>query len=208
MREPRDSASNDAVQQWVASGPRSGNPFLLLPADHLRFEAWALTERVRQIDLALADAALDPDRREQLLGQRAYLGLQLQQARQALQHWKQLARPGHEPPWPGDLARDRQRFQAIKARLDLTQVIEALTDATFARTGRDRLVARCPLPGHADRTPSFTVWSAPQRFHCFGCQRHGDVIDFVRELHLNDDWTSLDALVALEEHFPEGSSPL
>lgn len=35
---------------------------------------------------------------------------------------------------------------------------------------------------HQERTPSFTVYGNPQKFYCFGCQAHGDVIDFVREL--------------------------
>lgn len=195
--------ATDAIQQWLANGPRSGNPFLLLPADHLRFETWLLTERVKEIDRSLANPATSEAMRAPLQAQHAYLAAQLGQAHDALTRLARFAQPGHEPPWPGDLPRDRQRFQALKARLDLVPVIETLTGATFTRVGRDRLVAGCPLPGHGDRTPSFTVWPAQHRFHCFGCQRHGDVIDFVRDLHLHDDWTSLDALHDLERRFLE-----
>ena len=40
--------------------------------------------------------------------------------------------------------------------------------------------ACCPLPGHSERTPSFTVNEAGQFFKCFGCGRGGNVITFVR----------------------------
>ncbi|MCC6629391.1 MAG: toprim domain-containing protein [Chloroflexi bacterium] len=46
--------------------------------------------------------------------------------------------------------------------------------------GRGRLLARCPLPGHArDRDPSFVVYADQGRYHCFGCRSGGDVIDLV-----------------------------
>ena len=41
-----------------------------------------------------------------------------------------------------------------------------------------RWVARCPLPGHDDRTPSFTVFAETNSWYCFGaCQEGGDVVD-------------------------------
>lgn len=41
----------------------------------------------------------------------------------------------------------------------------------------------CPF--HDDHTPSFTIFRGNgdvERFHCFGCGKHGDVVDFVREI--------------------------
>lgn len=38
----------------------------------------------------------------------------------------------------------------------------------------------CVCPFHNDKTPSMKV---DHRFHCFGCQADGDVIDFVSRLH-------------------------
>jgi DNA primase len=43
-----------------------------------------------------------------------------------------------------------------------------------------RLEGHCPLPGHEDSTPSFNVYTQTQRFHCFGCDNGGDVLDFVQ----------------------------
>lgn len=41
--------------------------------------------------------------------------------------------------------------------------------------------ACCPF--HADRTPSFTIYSGGQRFQCFGCGAAGDVLDFVQRAY-------------------------
>ena len=41
-----------------------------------------------------------------------------------------------------------------------------------------RLVALCPF--HEETHPSFTIFPESQRWWCFGCQRGGDVIEFVR----------------------------
>lgn len=39
----------------------------------------------------------------------------------------------------------------------------------------------CPF--HSDRSPSFTIFSGGERFHCFGCGASGDVLDFIQRLH-------------------------
>ncbi len=54
-------------------------------------------------------------------------------------------------------------------------------------------MARCPF--HNDRTPSMKV---DERFHCFGCQADGDVIDFVARLF---DLPVKDAAVKLANDF-------
>lgn len=42
-----------------------------------------------------------------------------------------------------------------------------------------RIAALCVF--HHERTPSLMFWPDSGRFHCLGCQRNGDVIDFVVE---------------------------
>jgi len=39
----------------------------------------------------------------------------------------------------------------------------------------------CPF--HADRSPSFTIYSGGERFQCFGCGASGDVLDFVQRAY-------------------------
>lgn len=59
--------------------------------------------------------------------------------------------------------------------------IEALVEG-MRRVGRN-YSACCPLPGHDDTSPSFTVYSDGRGFYCFGCCRGGDAIAFVQERH-------------------------
>ncbi|MBD9390260.1 hypothetical protein IB237_23960 [Agrobacterium sp. AGB01] len=50
------------------------------------------------------------------------------------------------------------------------------------RNGREYQTC-CPF--HAENTASFTIYAGQdgvERFHCFGCGEHGDVLDFVRKL--------------------------
>jgi DNA primase len=47
------------------------------------------------------------------------------------------------------------------------------------RVGKER-VGRCPLPDHADRTPSFTVNKAKNLWWCHGCLRGGHVVELAR----------------------------
>lgn len=56
----------------------------------------------------------------------------------------------------------------------------------------DGLEWRACCPFHSEKTASFTIFAAGQRFHCFGCGSHGDVIDFVQE------WDGLDFRAACE----------
>ena len=39
-----------------------------------------------------------------------------------------------------------------------------------------------PCPFHADKTPSFKVSVERQRWHCFGCGAHDDIIEFIIKL--------------------------
>jgi len=55
--------------------------------------------------------------------------------------------------------------------------VEALTGEVVPRNGK----IRCPLPDHEDRTPSFQVYSS--HWKCFGCGRHGSIIDFGAALY-------------------------
>jgi DNA primase len=39
---------------------------------------------------------------------------------------------------------------------------------------------RCQLPNHDDKEPSFAVYRRTNSFYCFGCQRGGNVINFIK----------------------------
>ncbi len=50
---------------------------------------------------------------------------------------------------------------------------------SMKRSNKD-YVALCPF--HSEKTPSFHVYSDTQSFYCFGCQKGGDVITFIKEI--------------------------
>jgi len=65
---------------------------------------------------------------------------------------------------------------AIKARADITEILENFTEV-FAYQGKRTY--RCTLHG-ADRTPSGHIYQDTNSCWCFACQRGGDVIDAVK----------------------------
>ena len=67
-------------------------------------------------------------------------------------------------------------IQDLLNRVDIVGVIERYVP--LKRAGAN-YVARCPF--HSEKTPSFTVSTAKQFYHCFGCGAHGTAIGFVME---------------------------
>ena len=63
-------------------------------------------------------------------------------------------------------------FEAVKQSVTTWQAAEHYG----IRVGRNGM---CVCPFHDDKNPSMKV---DRRFHCFGCQADGDVIDFVSRL--------------------------
>jgi len=77
----------------------------------------------------------------------------------------------------------------LKARNPLEQV--AGRYVSFKRSGSN-LVACCPF--HSERTPSFTLYSPGDHFHCFGCGAGGDVITFVMRIENLDYMSAVEYL--------------
>ena len=64
----------------------------------------------------------------------------------------------------------------IRAASDIVEVIGSYFP--LKRAGAN-FTAICPF--HKEKTPSFSVNSSKQIFHCFGCHQGGDVFKFVQE---------------------------
>jgi DNA primase len=77
--------------------------------------------------------------------------------------------------------------EEVKQRTD---IVEVVSQYTSLRKRGPRFVGRCPF--HEERTPSFSVNALDGFYHCFGCQRGGDTIRFVREIE------NLDFVEAIE----------
>ena len=74
------------------------------------------------------------------------------------------------------MAFSAQFLDELRARVGLADVISKRVKLT--RRGREHL-GLCLF--HKEKTPSFTVNEEKGFYHCFGCQAHGSVIDFVME---------------------------
>ena len=74
--------------------------------------------------------------------------------------------------------------QDIKQRLSLPAVVELCTGRRIPGGG----LISCPF--HDDKNPSCKIY--PNHWYCFGCGRHGDVIQWVSE------WENVDFKTALQ----------
>lgn len=72
---------------------------------------------------------------------------------------------------------DNELLQTIKERAVLEDVIGWYTDVYYSN--RDQLKFRCTLHGE-DKHPSGIIYRKERRWHCFGCNAHGDVFDAVQ----------------------------
>jgi len=68
-------------------------------------------------------------------------------------------------------------IESLLERTDIVEVVGSRVDLKPA--GRGEHKALCPF--HDEKTPSFTVSSDKQFYHCFGCGAHGTAIGFVME---------------------------
>ncbi len=68
-------------------------------------------------------------------------------------------------------------IETLLERIDIAEVIGARVDLKHA--GRGEYKALCPF--HDEKSPSFTVSSDKQFYHCFGCGAHGTAIGFLME---------------------------
>lgn len=79
---------------------------------------------------------------------------------------------------------DDKFVEELKSKLNIVDVVSRY--CTLQRRGSVNHWACCPLPGHTEKTPSFTVNEPGQFYHCFGCGKSGDVIKFIQEVETLD----------------------
>lgn len=68
----------------------------------------------------------------------------------------------------------------LKSKCNIVDIVGRY--CVLQRKGTSNYWARCPLPGHSEKTPSFTVNEPGQFYHCFGCGKSGDVVKFIEEV--------------------------
>ena len=70
------------------------------------------------------------------------------------------------------------KIDEIRRRADIISLIGEYV--SLKKAGKN-FVGLCPF--HQEKTPSFTVSSEKQIFHCFGCGEHGDVFSFLMKIN-------------------------
>jgi DNA primase len=89
---------------------------------------------------------------------------------------------------------------AVRARHPITDVLQHLgVELPDRGSGASDFMVSCPVPSHADSTPSCIVHPATGRYHCFGCGAHGDVLQLVCDVH------GIKSLAAAVEYLESGS---
>ena len=92
-------------------------------------------------------------------------------------------------------------FQAVKSAVSLIDVCEHYDNVKFTKRDHEKAWSCCPF--HNEKNPSFAVNFAGEyagRFHCFGCNVSGDVIDFVEKMECCTKPEA--ALMICEKHAP------
>ena len=79
---------------------------------------------------------------------------------------------------------DDKFIDELKSKINIVDVVSRYCN--LQRRGASNHWACCPLPGHTEKTPSFTVNEPGQFYHCFGCGKSGDVIKFIQEVETLD----------------------
>jgi DNA primase len=69
--------------------------------------------------------------------------------------------------------------EQVKSSVDIVKVVEEYVRLKKAG-GSPRYTGLCPF--HTEKTPSFSVHSGHQFYHCFGCNASGDLFKFVMEI--------------------------
>ncbi|MCR5150519.1 MAG: DNA primase [Clostridiales bacterium] len=91
---------------------------------------------------------------------------------------------------------DPHYLQELHSRLDIENVVSPYVHLT--RAGKN-LKGLCPF--HNEKTPSFTVYTGENAFHCFGCGAHGDSIGFIMRIE-NLDFIEAVKTAAEMAHMP------
>lgn len=92
-----------------------------------------------------------------------------------LKYWKRVYEAvGEDKLIPEEIYEDK-RFTDYQLDQAREVPIEGMYEGSL-RTIYGKAVGLCPF--HEEGTPSFTIFTNENKFHCFGCQAHGDAIDF------------------------------
>ncbi len=65
--------------------------------------------------------------------------------------------------------------------LEATNIVDLISQHVHLKKTGSNLMGLCPFPDHKEKTPSFSVNEIKQVYYCFGCQRGGNAITFMKD---------------------------
>lgn len=68
----------------------------------------------------------------------------------------------------------------IERVLDNSNIVDLISAHTQLKQSGSQHMGLCPFPDHVEKSPSFSVSEAKQVYHCFGCQKSGNVFTFLQ----------------------------
>ncbi len=83
--------------------------------------------------------------------------------------------------------------EEIKNRIKLSEIISK--KVILKKKSENTFIGLCPF--HSEKTPSFHVHDEKQFYHCFGCEKHGDIFSFTMEVDNIDFYSALKYLASL-----------
>ena len=83
--------------------------------------------------------------------------------------------------------------EEIKNRIKLSEIISK--KVILKKKSENSFIGLCPF--HSEKTPSFHVHDEKQFYHCFGCEKHGDIFSFTMETDNLDFYSALKYLAGL-----------
>ena len=75
-----------------------------------------------------------------------------------------------------------------------SDIVSLISEDTVLKGRGDRYTGLCPFPEHNEKTPSFSVSSAKQLYHCFGCQNSGNIFTYLEKQRGMDFKTAIEYL--------------
>ncbi len=69
--------------------------------------------------------------------------------------------------------------ESIEKVLEATDIVDLIGSYIQVKKAGAQFKALCPF--HHEKSPSFTITPSRQYYHCFGCQKGGNAISFVRD---------------------------
>lgn len=71
-------------------------------------------------------------------------------------------------------------FQEKLGEAKRRQIQDVVGQYVELRRAGKNFIGLCPF--HSEKRASFYIYTESNTYHCFGCQKHGDVINFIQEI--------------------------